>query len=118
MKDNKQLEDLNNLLAELKAQLQENRNADEILMANLEGWTDLVGEELTRRFFTAVNPTMLELQQQVNRLQISINSMKDDVKKVGGKGGIKGFLFWFSIVCNIGLAGFIIYLLITKGAIF
>lgn len=92
--------------------LQENRNADEILVANLEEWTDLVGEHLTESFVKAVQPALIEQKGQLDKMQVAINNLKDEVSKLKRIRGFKNFLIWLSIVCNIGIAGYLIYLLV------
>lgn len=104
--------DLKLLMNEFKTLLQENRNADEILVANLEEWTDLVGEHLTESFVKAVQPALIEQKGQLDKMQVAINNLKDEVSKLKRIRGFKNFLIWLSIVCNIGIAGYLIYLLV------
>lgn len=50
------LDDLDLLVKVLKERIQDNMTANEVLAANLEGWTDEMARQLCHRFSVALRP--------------------------------------------------------------
>ena len=82
---------------------------------DLEAWTDQIGEHLARKVVGAVTPEIAKQKQELNKLDITTNSVQQKVERLGRIGGFKTVLFWISCLCNIGLAGYLVYTIFFVG---
>lgn len=82
---------------------------------DLETWTDQIGEHLARKVVGAVTPEIAKQKQELNKLDITTNSVQQKVERLGRIGGFKAALFWISCLCNIGLVGYIVYMTFFVG---
>ena len=84
---------------------------------DLEAWVDNIGEYLVKKLLGAVSPEITKQKKALQDLEIQTNALKERYTKFFRKEGFKRVLFWISVVCNIGLAGYLIYTLIDWSAI-
>lgn len=115
-----EMEELRKEIAELKAlveKLSENGAKEKHVEHDLEAWVDNIGEHLTKELLGAVSPEIAKQKKALQDLEIQANAMKEKYTKFFRKEGFKRVLYWISVVCNIGLAGYLIYTLIDWSAI-
>lgn len=97
--------------------LLEKEDSGTILTANLEAWTDHIGAHLTQELLGSVYPEIMKEKEALQKLEVQANAMSQQYAKLSMWTGIKKWLVWISVACNIGIAGYLIYLLVNGGAI-
>ena len=116
-----EIAELRKEIVELKAlveKLAENASERERLNANLEEWTDNIGTHLAKEVVGAVTPEVQKQRSELDKIDININALLKKVKSLFRFSRFKEVLFWISVLCNIGIAGYLIYiLLLAKGVI-
>ena len=109
-----EMEELHKEIAELKILLQDvvqSASERDIIKANLEEWADNIGEHITKEIVQPV----IKQKGELEKIDVKLNALQDKADKLFRFSGFKEVLFWISVLCNIGGAGYIVYLLI-KGS--
>lgn len=82
----------------------------EVVKVNLEEWADNIGEHITKEILQPV----IKQKGELEKIDIKINALQKKTDKLFRFSGFKEFLFWISIICNIGIAGYIVYTFFNK----
>lgn len=108
-----EIAELRREIAELKASV-ESLSKSEIkgLNDNFNYIVDDMCPQLEEAIIGEISPMIANLKQEIQKLDVNVNSAREKVTFFFWISGFKEFLFWLSIVCNVGLAGYVIYSLI------
>ena len=79
---------------------------------NFEYMINDISRQLEREIVKEIQPMITAQKQEIQKLDVSINSVKEKVNFFFWISGFKEFLFWLSILCNIGVVGYLIYTLV------
>lgn len=79
---------------------------------NFEYVINDISRQLEQEIVREIQPMITAQKQEIQKLDVNINSLKEKVNRFFFISGFKEFLFWLSIICNIGLVGYLIYSLV------
>ena len=107
-------DDLFLLVQELKSVIQDNQNANDILCANLDEWTDIMAQNMTTRFFDSVKPYILNQYRFIQEIKKELQKLVDKVGKYESLIGHWSIMITISVFINIATMIFIIIVFVQR----
>ena len=115
----KEMAELRKEITEIKKLIERlSEKEEKKLNDNFEYLMDSISSQIIREIIKDISPAVAAQKQEIQKVDISINSLKKKVSFFFCLSGFKEFLFWTSLVCNVGIAGYLLYTLIDWSVIF
>lgn len=102
------------LVQELKLAIQDNQNANDILCANLDEWTDMMAQNMTTRFFDSVKPYLLNQYRFIQEIKTELQKLVDKVGKYESLIGHWSIMITVSIFINIATMIFVVIVFVKR----
>ena len=116
--DMTEMEELRKEIEDLKELIDELLNSEvKHINDNFNYLVDEISPKLEKAILEEISPMIKSQKAELQTLNEKVDGVQEKVNFFFCISGVKEFLFWTSIVANIGLAAFAIYNIAIKGMI-